>query len=121
MSSAIEEAIQNRYAKYAVKFANDAPGMMPTDARLAEVLANCARPPKPEEFPAIRQLLNTYLDGRESKGRDARAALLERAEAYASKARQFTGPEHGSDGEARWYIAYNRDMAGELRKVAASL
>jgi len=120
MSTAIEEAIQNRYAKYAVKFANDAPGMMPTDARLAEVLAGCARPPKPEELPAIRQLLNTYLDGRESKGRDTRAALLERAEFYATKAQQFAGPEHAGEAQ-RWYIAYNRDMARELRQVAASL
>ena len=76
--TATQERLENAYAKYAMKFVTDAPGMMPTDARLAEVLAGCTRPPKPGEYVSIREHVFTYLDGRESKRRDAKAALLER-------------------------------------------
>ena len=122
------EALHQRYAKYAVKFVNDSGGAMPTDMNLDRVLAGCVRPAHPEEYAAIREHVNTYLDGREARGRDVRAALRERADSYASDARKFADMRRlgqttdvltGEDCQR--YATMCGAIAEELRKVADAL
>jgi hypothetical protein len=123
--SATPGAIENRYARYAKKFVNDTGAPDTADATLAAALAGCARPPDPDEYPAIRGHIATYLDGKAAGLRDLRAALLERAESYSGDARKFSDmpskPGVLTDSESKRYAIMYRTIAGELRKVAASL
>lgn len=63
-------AAERRSEAYAIKFDLDcgmdgcAPeGAEPTDDNLALNLGHCVRPPRPEEYPAIRRAVTAYRAG----------------------------------------------------------
>jgi len=96
-----ELARLNRLIGYAVKFAVDAPGLEPVDVAIARTLADCARPPRPDEYPEIRVLVRLWRDGQVSVAAGVRETLLARAETYADD----------------WHTS-GSIVAGELRKAA---
>jgi len=64
------DALQRRNEGYAIHFAldwnmdrNGGCGPEPTDENLATVLRDCARAPRPEEYPAIRAEVERYRRG----------------------------------------------------------
>jgi hypothetical protein len=106
------QALQRRHQSYAVKFVLDAgPGEDASDANLARVLANCARAPRSDEYPAIRQHVDTYRMAQMSASDAVRDTLTERAGWYESEA--------PVDPNLRMLL--NHRIADELRKIAASL
>ena len=54
MSAGRAAAVDRLMSGYAAHFVNDC-GSEPTAANLARVLASCVRPPRAEEYPAIRR------------------------------------------------------------------
>ena len=58
-SVSTRDAEEHRSMWYAMKFVNDAPNAILTNANLAAVLASCGRPPKPAEYPFIRRYVET--------------------------------------------------------------
>jgi hypothetical protein len=78
--------------RYAIKFDRDAPeGQEPTDANLKAVLDRCARPARPEEYPAIRRLVGEW---RAAKA-DARRSRVLRLAAELADFSAYP-PEHSS-------------------------
>jgi len=118
------EALQQRHQSYAIHFVLGC-GMdgraeanaEPTDENIALTLSTCVRPPRPDEYPAIRQHVDTYRMGLMSGTDAVRDVLHDRAESYARDAVRFA--EMGGENE-RWAPMY-RVIADELRKIRASL
>jgi hypothetical protein len=64
------DALQRRNEGYAIHFAlgwdmdgNGGCGPEPTDENIVVVLRHCARVPRPEEYPAIREQVERYRRG----------------------------------------------------------
>lgn len=113
--------------RYAIRFDLDAGrGEEPTDASLTDVLSRCVRAPTPDEYPAIRAHLDTYRMGKMSAAAAVRDKLAGLAESYSRDARRFHDaailmqPVTSKEEDTRNANLYSA-IAGELRKVAASL
>jgi hypothetical protein len=119
----------NRMIGYAVKFTIDAPGLEPADVAIATILAGCARPPRPAEYPQIRILVKLWRDGQASVAAAVREALLARAETYTDDWHRFAGMlrpgapgrdtlTEGSARNIRRSASLSRIAGEELRKIA---
>ena len=70
MSAGRAAALDRRMSGYAAKFVSDSEAE-PTAANLERVLASCVRPPRAEEFPAIRRHVAKW---REVRARETASA-----------------------------------------------
>ena len=113
------ERREQRHQKYAVRFVLDCgmngraedPSAEPTDENLAKTLGSVVRPPRPDEYPAIRMHVDTYRMAQMSATDAVRDKLTGLADWYETEA--------PIDPNLRTLL--NRRIADELRKFAASL
>ena len=112
------DAVEARHQGYAIKFVLDcgmdgrAPANAePTGENLALTLGSCGRPPRADEYPAIRMHVDTYRMAQMSGADSVRDVLRERADWFESEA----------PVDPNFRTLLNRLIADELRKTAAEL
>jgi hypothetical protein len=60
------EALRRLHVKYAIRFALESGGALPSDGNLKRVLDRCVRPARAAEYPRIRVYVHAYRADRET-------------------------------------------------------